>query len=366
MKKLIKIGLYNPFLDTLGGGEKHILSIIATLSNIILEENKDVEINIFWDDDLSRKIEERFSNLELKKINWIGNFKNLGLLKRLRYLYSFDYFFYVTDGSYFFSLARKNFVFCMVPDKKLYQLNLINKLKLFNFKFISNSPFTSVWLKKWGIKSITIEPYIDNKFISNGQKKEKIILSVGRFFSHLHQKNHHEIIKTFINLQKKSRLFQEYKLILAGGLKNEDKNYFENLKKLANKNTSIIFKPNINDKQLIEIYHKAKYFWHFTGLGVDEEKNPQLVEHFGIAPLEAIASGCITFCHNSGGPKLVIENKINGILFNNEEELIQLMIEIETKKNWQKKIIYQGQLLIKQKYNYLIFRNKVKKYLLNN
>ncbi|MGB9883160.1 MAG: glycosyltransferase, partial [Microgenomates group bacterium] len=249
MKKLIKIGLYNPFLDTLGGGEKHILSIIATLSNIILEENKDVEINIFWNDDLSKKIEERFSNLELKKINWISNFKNLSLLKRFQYLFSFDYFFYVTDGSYFFSLAKKNFVFCMVPDKKLYQLNLINKLKLFNFKFISNSPFTSVWLKKWGIKSITIEPYIDNKFISNSQKKEKIILSVGRFFSHLHQKNHQEIIKTFINLQKNGRLFKEYKLILAGGLKNEDKNYFEHLKKLANKNTSIIFKPNINDKQ---------------------------------------------------------------------------------------------------------------------
>ncbi|MGB9883159.1 MAG: glycosyltransferase, partial [Microgenomates group bacterium] len=115
---------------------------------------------------------------------------------------------------------------------------------------------------------------------------------------------------------------------------------------------------------LIEIYQKAKYFWHFTGLGVNEKKNPELVEHFGIAPLEAIASGCITFCHNSGGPKIIINNKTNGFLFDNQKQLIELMIKIETDKDWQQKIIYQGQLLIKQNYNYLTFMNKIKKYLL--
>ena len=44
--KIKRVALYNPYLDTLGGGEKHILSIL----DVFAEQG--YEINIFWDKNL--------------------------------------------------------------------------------------------------------------------------------------------------------------------------------------------------------------------------------------------------------------------------------------------------------------------------
>ncbi|MFH0979680.1 MAG: glycosyltransferase [Candidatus Roizmanbacteria bacterium] len=350
-----KVGLYNPFLDTLGGGEKHILSILQVFAE------KKAEITIFWDKDLSNEFRKRFSLHYINIIKWNSINSIFSSLKTLQTLKTFDYFFYVTDGSYFFSSATKNFVFCMVPDKKLYNLNFLNRLKLWNYKFISNSPYTTKWLNKWGIDPITIPPFIDNKlFINDKNKKEKVILSVGRFFPHLHSKNQEKIIETFKLLKLSHSFFKDYKLILAGGLKNEDRSYFNQLKSLA-KDSLILFKPNASLDELYKLYELSTYFWHFTGLGIDEEKHPERVEHFGIAPLEAIASGCLTFCHNSGGPKEIIRDGKTGFLFYTEKELIGKMEAIEKNNSLKEEIIINGKNMVQKGYNYEAFKEKVLK-----
>jgi len=356
--KTIKVGVYDPFLDTLGGGEKHILSILEVFAK------EGYEINIFWDKDISKKIKDRFSFQYIDKLKLRPNiFKNnSSVLKTLQGLKTYDYFFYVTDGSYFFSGAKNNFVFCMVPDKKLYQLNLINKLKLFNYKFISISTFTSFWLKKWGIDSIKITPYISNDLINkkiNFEKKEKIIFSVGRFFSHLHSKRQDLIIKTFKKLKNNSKKFFDYKLVLAGGFKKEDKQYFNKLKSLAKNDSSILFKPNISLYELYKLYELSNYYWHFTGYGVDEEKNPELVEHFGITPLEAMASGCLTFCYSAGGPKELIKDNENGFLFSNADELINKMIKVDSNERLKKEVRNFAIGFVKKQFSYEVFKNKV-------
>ncbi|EKE13700.1 MAG: hypothetical protein ACD_12C00864G0004, partial [uncultured bacterium] len=286
---------------------------------------------------------------------------SLQTLRTLKTLRTYDYFFYVTDGSYFFSGAKKNFVFCMIPDKKLYNFNLLNFLKLWNYKFISNSPFTTKWLTKWGINPITIPPYIEDKlFINNKNKKEKIILSVGRFFSHLHSKRQDLIIKAFKNLKNKSKEFSDYKLILTGGLMKEDQKYFNQLKFLAKNDSSIIFKPNAELYELYELYKLSNYFWHFAGYDVDEDKNPEMVEHFGITPLEAMASGCLTFCYSAGGPKELIKDGQNGFLFSNTDELINKMSKANLNNNLTGKIIKNGKLFVKENFSYQVFKAKIK------
>lgn len=351
MKKRLRVGLYNPYLDVLGGGEKHILSIIDVLAE------QGAETFIFWNKKLSNEIKKRFSFRCIDTSKWIS-------WRPRAMLSDFDYFFYVTDGSYFFSLAKKNFVFCMVPDKKLYDLNFLNRLKLWNYKFISNSPYTTKWLTKWGINPITIPPYIDDKLLDiNKTKKEKIILSVGRFFPHLHSKNHEKIIQSFKRLKNVDRNFADFKLMLAGGLKKEDGKYFNQLKSFAENDSSIIFKPNVSLDELYKLYELSTYFWHFTGLGVDEEKHPEQVEHFGIAPLEAIASGCLTFCHNSGGPKEIINSGQTGFLFDNGKDLIEKMGTLEKNDQQQTKIVSEGRKFVKNGYNYKVFREKVLKIL---
>ncbi|MFA6017238.1 MAG: glycosyltransferase family 4 protein [Patescibacteria group bacterium] len=347
--KLNRVGLYDPYLDTLGGGEKYVLSIMDVFADL------GYEINIIWDKDIRREIKERFALrcIDTSKFINIKNLKNLS---------SFEYFFYVTDGSYFFSGAKKNFVYAMIPDKKLYSLTLINRLKLINYKFITHSLFTQKWLKKFNIDSVIIMPYLDDKLIcqnTNFNKKEKIILSVGRFFSHLHSKRQDLIIRAFKNLKNKSKEFIEYKLILAGGLMKEDQKYFSSLKKLADNDSSIIFKPNIELSELYKLYGLSTYYWHFAGLGVDEEKNPELVEHFGITPLEAMASGCLTYCYSAGGPKELIIDGKNGFLFTDTDKLIDKMIKVNSSESLKKRIMNNGKLFVKENFSYQVFREKV-------
>ena len=356
--KTKKIALYNPYLDTLGGGEKYIFSILEVFAE------QGYEITIFWDKNLTKEIKKYFSFSFINKIKWFPNiFKNSNALKTLQTLKKYDYFFYVTDGSYFFSSAKKNFIYAMVPDKKLYSRNLINQLKLTNYQFITHSIFTKKWLDKFGIVSKVIMPYLDNKLINQKidfSKKEKIILSVGRFFSHLHSKKQDLIIKAFKNLKNVSKKFSDYQLVLAGGLKNEDQEYFDGLKKLARNDFSIVFKPNIKLYELYKLYELSIYFWHFAGLGVDEEKNPELVEHFGITPLEAMASGCLTFCYSAGGPKELIANNKNGFLFSDADELIEKMIKVDSDEVLKKEVRNNGQQFVKENFSYVVFRSKIK------
>lgn len=350
-----KVALYDPFLETLGGGEKHILSIIEVLADA------GCEVSIFWDRNLNREIENRFALKHASTYKYLPNiFKNGNPLKTFKLLSEFDYFFYVTDGSYFASGARNNYVFAMVPDPALYRMSIINRLKLWNFKFISNSPFTTKWLFKWRINPVTIPPFLHfNDSNRPRMAKKKIILSVARFFPHLHSKNQAEVIKTFKKLKQSVPEFEDYRLILAGGLKEEDMDYFSRLESDAKSDRSIVFEPNVSKKRLDELYAEADFFWHFTGLGVDEKINPEMVEHFGIAPIEAMATGAMVFCHNSGGPKEFIVDGKNGFLFNDTQDIVKKMSVIERSPDLKTGIAERAVDTVKKRYNYETFRSKV-------
>ena len=352
MKKNKRASLYDPYLDTLGGGEKYILSVLKALSE------KGTEIDVFWNKNLSYEIRARFS-LNFK-INWRPVEEISSSFRAWQALRHYDYFFYVTDGSYFASSAKKNFVYAMVPDKNLYRLDLVNKIKLHNYKFITHSNLTQTWLKKFGLKSEVILPCLDDKLLLGlSLKKERVILTVGRFFRHLHSKRQDVAIKTFKQLKKTSSLFEDYKLVLAGGFKKEDKSYFSELKKLAGSDKSIIFKTNVSISELHKFYKRASYYWHFAGYGVDEKKHPEAVEHLGITPLEAMASGCLTFCYSAGGPKETIDNGKTGFLFKNDKELIKKMGYLEINPNRKKAIMERAKKDTKKEYNYSVFKKKV-------
>src|SRR3990167_2014033 len=359
-----KAALYNPYLDTLGGGEKHVLSILKVL------QEEGFEISIFWDKHLQSQIEDRFSLQFNQKLKFLPNIFNPqearvtgNFIKKLMILSEFDIFFYVTDGSYFLSSAKKNFVFCMVPYNKLYRMTLLNKLKTSNFRFITNSRFTQSWMKKWDINSEIIYPYLNQEFIDlniQNLNKGNTILSIGRFYSHLHSKKQSILINLFKKLKQQNKLFKHFKLILAGGLKIEDKIYLNKLKSQVTNSKDIKFKINVPYRELINLYKKSLIYIHTAGYGVDENKNPHRVEHLGIAPLEAMASGCITFCYNAGGPKEIIQDGKTGFLFGSQSELNKKLFKVLSNLSLQNEIKSAAKKFVKDKYGYEVFRKRVK------
>ena len=103
----------------------------------------------------------------------------------------------------------------------------------------------------------------------------------------------------------------------------------------------------------------SEYFWHFTGLGTDEKINPEKVEHLGITPLEAMASGCLTFCYKAGGPKELIKDNDNGFLFSNVDDLVNKMIKVNSNETIQKKVIAREFQFVQENFSYEVFKRNV-------
>lgn len=307
------VGLYTPYLDVMGGGEKHILSILKVF------DDAGYNVVIFWNTDLSLEIQDKLK-LTFEHLRFEKDLREMTFIEKAKKISPLDWMLYVTDGSYFFSPAKKTAIFCMVPEKKLYHLSPLNALKTANAIFIANSHFTATWLNKWGINSQVVYPYVSEElFTSSPWKRSPIILSVGRFFKHLHAKRHPDLIKTFLRFHA---YHPEYVLVLAGGVKDEDKEYVEELKREFPQ-PYILFKINIAFTLLKDLYKNAMMYWHFAGFGVDALTNPEQVEHLGMTPLEAMASRTVPFCYSEGGPRELIESGKNGFLFKSSEELLK-------------------------------------------
>lgn len=359
MKKPRKILLYSPYLDTLGGGELHILSILK----IFTEEGYSADI--IWDDPaILIEIEKRFS-LHLRNTKVIPNFLTAkNQISRLFKTAEYEYLLYVTDGSFFFSSAKKNYIFAMYPQKSLFSESLMNAIKFRNFSIIANSGFTASFIKKWTNRPVDIlYPYVrDEVFADKGVKKEKIILNVGRFFKHLHSKRQDIIIEAFKKLQKESEQFKDYSLHLVGGLKKEDEDYVSELRDIARGVSNIFFHTNVTDDVVLSFYKRAMYYWHASGYGVDTLENPHLVEHLGIAPLEAMASKCVTFCFDAGGAKETIEDSVSGFRYSTVDELISKTIDISLDENRKNTIIKKAQKFAADNFSSTEFRKRVKEY----
>jgi glycosyltransferase involved in cell wall biosynthesis len=309
------VGLFTPYLNTLGGGEKHILSILKVF------DTAGYNVVVFWNQDLSQEFKSRLK-LEFQHLTFAKDLRNQNIIEKSKLLSPLEWLFYVTDGSYFFSPAKRTAVFCMVPDRKLYHMTPINMLKTTNVRFISNSHFTQSHLHAWGINSTVVYPFVSDELFQHVMPvKKPLILSVGRFFSHLHSKKHEEVIKAFLAFHSQ---FPDFRLVLAGGVAPEDQHIVDDLRNHYPQ-PSISIETNISFARLQELYKEALVYWHFTGSGVDERLHPEQVEHLGMTPLEAMASQAVPFCFNAGGPRELIEHKKNGFLFSSSDELIKEM-----------------------------------------
>jgi glycosyltransferase involved in cell wall biosynthesis len=85
----------------------------------------------------------------------------------------------------------------------------------------------------------------------------------------------------------------------------------------------VFFHLNASRKEVDEVLLKSRFYWHATGYGEDEERNPLAFEHFGIAPVEAISAGCIPVLYRGGGLKEIVSRLGLGeeCLFGSTEEL---------------------------------------------
>lgn len=333
----MKIGIYNPYMDDLGGGEKYMMSIAEYLS-------KEHEVSVFWDSEKDiKEFLERFS-IDLSRVKFVKNIfsKDVTIWKRLLISRGFDIIIILSDGSIPFLLCHKLFLHFQQPMEHLGKLSLWKKLKLTRVTDIfCNSYFIKSFIdKKFGKNTKVIYPPVD--IYAKKIRKENIILNVGRLRVRdvvvgrpiNDYKKQTVLIKAFKQLLKKGLC--GWKLVLAVSVKDQDKNVLERMKK-GTEGLPIQFVVNQNNRQLWNYYNLAKIYWHASGFGEDLIKHPEYAEHFGISTVEAMGAGAVPIVINAGGQKEIVKDKKNGLLWNTLRELQDKTLwVIREKRIWQR------------------------------
>ncbi|KKP48291.1 MAG: hypothetical protein UR39_C0001G0086 [Candidatus Woesebacteria bacterium GW2011_GWA1_33_30] len=339
-----KASLYNPYLDTLGGGEKYTLSFAK-----VLAEDLGFDVDIEWKDkNIKEKLTKRFG-IKLPK--------NVNFVKDINRGEGYDVCFWVSDGSVPTLRAKNNYLHFQVPFTNVNGNSLLNKMKLFRIKkIICNSKFTkNVIDKEYTVNSLVLYPPVDTKLFKP-KRKENIVLYVGRF-SNLVQNKGHKILITEFKKLVKDKSYHNWKLILAGGTEVGVGEYVNKLKKICSGyNIDIVESPSF--KKIVDIYGKSKFFWSAAGFGIDEEKNPEKVEHFGITLVESMAAGCVPIVFNSGGFKEIIVNGINGFLWEYKSDLVKITKKVLSKPGIYKSISKSATESAKE-FSHEIFKKKM-------
>lgn len=311
----MKIGLFDPYLDTLGGGERYILSIASYFQH-------QHEVFLFWDNtDILKKAKERFL-LNLDRISIKPNIftKDTDVLTRLKKTYGLDYLFYISDGSIPIVASRHVIPIVQFPIENLNGRDIYSRVKLFNTSMIlCYSDFVKKYLKDVYATQIRVL-YPSVPKIQAVEKKENIILSVGRFTKGNNTKNQ-EMLLHFFKRQYKLH-FKNWKLVFAGSYLPEDENFVMSLKKQIDK-APIEIHTNITYAQLCRLYARSKIYWHAAGYGKDITRHPRYAEHFGISVVEAMSVGSVPVVFNGGGLPEIVTDGENGYLWDSEKYLFE-------------------------------------------
>jgi glycosyltransferase involved in cell wall biosynthesis len=349
---MAKFLVIHPNIDIYGGGERVCHHVIKAL----VAHGQNVELLAF-DFDQNRYSEIMGEKLpENITVHTLGNravveakpplsvYKRrrniLKMLKKYKESAAYEYTFSTQTFSAFeatlLGKAKKNIAYVHFPEihydydhskrskrmylwlyKKLLEKD-IGKLDL----VFCNSNYTKTMTEKYwgrfGIKNPVVSfPPVEERFWSDKPLNEraKRVLYVGRFVP----QKRHDLMK------KLAADFPQFEFVSAGLLRDSEESWFEGFSKDLPANYTV--KPNLHEEELIKLLQDSQIYCHLM------ER-----EHFGIAPMEALASGCITLVHNSGGSGEFIPEEFR---WNTFEDLKQKIAQIVESPNnysvWEKK-----------------------------
>lgn len=357
------VGLYSPYIPKhAGGGERYLLSIAEVCSKsattYLLVPATQVEAT-----QKSLSHYSKIFGLDLSKVlvrpSVIGTSKSS--LATVKETNSLDYLFAMTDGSIFPTLCKHSYLIMQVPWTR--PLKITERAKLLSWKkVIVYSDFVSTVLRQsWHLrKLLVISPYVDQKDFSPG-KKEKLIVTTGRFFAHSQSNSKHQdiLIESFKKWIDQDHPKGWHFAVVGNVDPNPDSHaYVLKLKELA-RGYPVSLHLNVSYDELRAYYARAKFYWHAAGYNVDEKKHPENTEHFGITTVEAMASGAIPLVIPKGGQVEVVGN--TNLYWNTPQELVNSMGKLVRQESSETSTL-QDQLLSRSKnYSKENFEKAIKK-----
>ncbi len=333
---MAKFLVVHPYRDIYGGGERVCHNVIKTL----VSHNQQVELLTFdFDADLYRDIVGEDFPKQVK-VHSLGKHTKekppftiykrhhnyVKLLKKYSKQLNYDYLFSTQSSSpfepVFLNKAKKNIAYVHFPEIHYDYARGTSKRRLYLWLFkrwveqgidkldmvFCNSNYTKEMIMRYWKRHKVKEPIVVyppvnlDKFWSDKPltMRRKKVIYVARFIP----VKRHEIIKRLaVDLP-------DYEFVSVGGLIDAEKSWFNNFSEKLPPNYSL--KTNLPGPELLDILHDSRIYVHLME-----------GEHFGIAPVEGLASGCVTLVHNSGGMKEFIPD---GFRWETYEDLKQKII----------------------------------------
>ena len=260
------------------------------------------------------------------------------LLKKYRGELNYDYLFSTQSSSpfepVFLNKAKKNIAYVHFPEIHFDYAKGTTKRKLYLWLFkhwveqgidkldmvFCNSNYTKeammqLW-KSHGVKEpVVVYPPVNlGKFWCDtplAQRRLRVVY-VARFIP----VKRHEILKRL------AADLPQFEFVSVGGLIEAEKAWFERFSQNLPPNYTL--KTNLPGPELLTILRDSRIYVHLME-----------GEHFGIAPVEGLASGCVTLVHNSGGMKEFIPEEYR---WENYEDLKEKIVRYMGAENvWEYK-----------------------------
>ena len=116
-----------------------------------------------------------------------------------------------------------------------------------------------------------------------------------------------------------------YEFVSIGGLIEAEKSWFGRFSENLPSNYTL--ETNLPGPELLNILHDSRIYVHLME-----------GEHFGIAPVEGLASGCVTIVHNSGGMKEFIPDEFRWETYDDlKEKIVRYMENENLSVSWEGK-----------------------------
>jgi glycosyltransferase involved in cell wall biosynthesis len=370
-----RVGIYDRWLGTMGGGEKHAGAIAA-----VLAEQHSVEFLTHEPVDLPQLA--TYLGLDLRRVGLRLVPDRPGFAGVIAASADYDLFVNASHFDYFAPEARRNALIVFFPAtsveaatalgaynrvKRAVRLGLgpilgerlrgmlrvfmfgqtgrssdqtlLGRAALAGFRLATQprqqsdvldayqhilaiSKFTRHWIHTyWDRDSTVLYPEIAVDEL-HPLTKMPWVLSVGRFFAGSHNKKQVELIRAF--RQAVTGPLAGWQLHLAGGYVPSESNaaYLAAAHDAAAGSSAIYLHPNCDAAELRQLYGRSKLFWHATGLGESEAAHPERFEHFGITTVEAMAAGCVPLVIARGGQPEIVHSGVDGYLWTTLDELI--------------------------------------------
>lgn len=321
------IGVLNPFLATLGGGERSTLEFARALRDILAEP---VVIYSVRSKATNLRFLEAAFGRELRgiSIQTAATMEALPALVRSRRHTTFVNHWHHSQMP---NPARFGIYAMMFP--KICDGTFLETYDA----VLCNSAFTAQYtlLHHPQVRSTVdvVPPPIAPRGALRAEKDWRSIVNVGRFSSDGHCKRQKELAAVVSSCNR--RLRAPLRLVCCG--RADVTPYYEECLALADDN--VRFERDVDERSLGELINRAGIYLHGTGLGHDFGDEPQVCEHLGLSIVEAMATGAIPVVYGRGGAVEFVDHGVNGFLYNSMHELEEILVSLEHMSDGAKRAI---------------------------